>query len=123
MSDHWAVKSTHACFVQMRAIVEVRDVISYCAPDDMLKLSDQRSMSLTPSTMPQEVDLSNNRLSGTVSNFASFCLDLRELNLSNNSLSGPLPRLYSQARMKVGLQGSVTHQPSSHHVVLLVSAC
>ncbi|KAL3159977.1 hypothetical protein ABBQ38_010365 [Trebouxia sp. C0009 RCD-2024] len=50
--------------------------------------------------MLQDVDLSNNRLSGTVSNLASFCLDLRELNLSNNSLSGPLPDLLSQARMK-----------------------
>lgn len=83
-------------------------------------LSDQKSVSLTAPIMLQDVDLSNNRLSGTVSNLASFCLDLRELNLSNNSLSGPLPDLLSQARMKVGLQGSVIHQQCSSCVILSV---
>ena len=89
----------------------------------MLQLDSQRNTAVAAFAMLQEVDLSNNRLSGTVSNLASFCIDLRELNLSNNSLSGPLPNLFSQHRMKVGLRGSLTHQKmQSGCVILLVLA-
>lgn len=75
--------------------------------------------------MLQEVDLANNRLSGTVANFISFCLDLRALDLSNNSLSGPLPYLYSQARLKVGLQGAVAPPNNVYQisVTFTVLAC
>lgn len=86
----------------------------------MLQLDDQTNTSVEAFAMLQEVDLSNNRLSGTVSNLASFCLDLRELDLSNNSLSGPLPYLYSQYRMKVGLQGSMTRHTMHNGCVILL---
>ena len=58
--------------------------------------------------MLQEVDLSNNRLSGTLPNLINYCQDLMALDLSNNSLSGPLPNLVTMNRIKVSLPDSVT---------------
>ncbi len=45
--------------------------------------------------MVQEVDLSNNKLTGTLPASLNLVQDLRLLDLSNNSLSGPLPTLFT----------------------------
>ncbi len=45
--------------------------------------------------MMQEVDLSNNKLTGTLPASLNLVQDLRLLDLSNNSLSGPLPTLFT----------------------------
>ncbi|KAA6420956.1 MAG: adenylate cyclase [Trebouxia sp. A1-2] len=47
----------------------------------------------------QEVDLSNNELTGTLPASLDLVQDLRLLDLSNNSLSGPLPTLFSADHM------------------------
>lgn len=52
--------------------------------------------------MPQEVDLSDNQLKGTLPATINVAQDLRVLALSNNSFSGPLPLLYSVDHMVVG---------------------
>lgn len=51
--------------------------------------------------MLQEIDLSNNGLSGTLPDLINYCQDLVALDLSNNSLSGPLPNLLTVNRIKV----------------------
>ena len=51
--------------------------------------------------MMQEVDLSSNKLTGTLPSSLSLVQDLRLLDLSNNSLSGPLPTLFTIDHMVV----------------------
>lgn len=71
----------------------------------MLPLSCHQLLPVAANTidMPvmQEVDLSNNELTGTLPASLDLVQDLRLLDLSNNSLSGPLPTLFSADHMVV----------------------
>ena len=50
----------------------------------------------------QEVDLSNNKLSGTLPLSLGFCQDLRSMDLSNNTIEGSLPTFAATDRLQVG---------------------
>lgn len=72
-------------------------------PGSALRHAQLQSTEKLAICMLQEMDLSNNGLSGTLPDLINYCQDLLALDLSNNSLSGPLPNLLTVNRIKVCL--------------------